>query len=356
MKTKFYFLSVACATILFFSAEKASAEAPYIYEGFDYELGTTTTPVNGFNGGIGWGSGRSWDVYGGDIAGTATDGVTDAAPLVVAGLVQTDRHLNGLDEWVNSVSRRINTDWNSPYAEYLVDGNLGKPGTTLWYSVILRPQNDKKTCSLSLSMSGDRTFAVRVGAFGGDFWGIQTGSGTEAMTAEALSTVPIVNNELKFLVFKIDYAATVGGTITLYINPTPGTEPTVASATLTTETDIQFTNITLFSGSSMGDMAADELRVATTYALVAPSNGGATGIAKNLIENARVFTNNGQIVANLSAVKGASTVSVFDTKGAAIKTIQSAGSELLTINVANKGIYLVQVKNAGKISTVKVVL
>jgi len=357
MKTNYFFLSVACATILFFSAGKVSAAAPYIYEGFDYELGTATNAnLNGFNGGIGWGVDRTWGVWGGDITGTATNGVTDDSPLTVAGLVQTARHLNGLDNWVNSVSRMINGVWYSPYADNLVNGNLGMPGTTLWYSVILRPQNNKKTCSLSLSKSGDRNFAVRVGAFGGSFWGIEVGEGTENATAEALSTVPIVNNEVKFLVFKIDYAQTVGGTITLYVDPTPGTEPTVASATLTTENDIQFTNVTLFSGYSMGDMAADELRIATTYALVAPSTGGTTGIAKNIVENVHVYSNNGQIVADLSAVKGAATVTVFDTKGSVIRTIQSAGAELLNINVANQGVYLVRVQNGANSSTVKVVL
>ena len=70
----------------------------------------------------------------------------------------------------------------------------------------------------------------------------------------------------------------------------------------------------------------------------------------------KVYNNNGQIAVDLTALKGASTVSVIDTKGSVIKTIQNVGAEMLTIHVANKGIYLVQVNNAGKTSTLKVVL
>jgi len=81
-----------------------------------------------------------------------------------------------------------------------------------------------------------------------------------------------------------------------------------------------------------------------------------TGISKADIGTARIFSQNGSIVADLTSEKGAATVSVIDTKGAVVKTIQTAGSELLTINVANKGIYMVRVQNGAKTSTVKVVL
>jgi chitodextrinase len=71
---------------------------------------------------------------------------------------------------------------------------------------------------------------------------------------------------------------------------------------------------------------------------------------------ARIYSLNGQIAADLSTLKGATTVSVIDTKGSVIKTVRSTGSALLTINVANKGVYLVRVQNGAKVSTAKVVL
>ncbi|HOL29828.1 MAG TPA: T9SS type A sorting domain-containing protein, partial [Paludibacteraceae bacterium] len=53
---------------------------------------------------------------------------------------------------------------------------------------------------------------------------------------------------------------------------------------------------------------------------------------------------------------GLSTVSVIDTKGAVVKTIQNVGAESVTFDVANKGLYMVRVQNSGKSATLKVVL
>jgi len=112
-----------------------------------------------------------------------------------------------------------------------------------------------------------------------------------------------------------------------------------------------FTNTTAYKYYRFGGIANDNFTIAEFVLSSIP-----TAISTINETGARIYTNNGKIVANLSAVKGASTVSVFDTKGVVIKTIQSTGIELLTVNVVDKGIYLVQVKNAGKVSTVKVVL
>jgi len=47
-KTNFFF-SVACATLLFISAGNVSAEAPNLYEGFDYLPGETTLNADAAN-------------------------------------------------------------------------------------------------------------------------------------------------------------------------------------------------------------------------------------------------------------------------------------------------------------------
>ncbi len=47
-KTNFFF-SVACATLLFISAGNVSAEAPNLYEGFDYLSGETTLNADAAN-------------------------------------------------------------------------------------------------------------------------------------------------------------------------------------------------------------------------------------------------------------------------------------------------------------------
>lgn len=350
MLKKYFFFSVALATTVFFSAEKASATAPNLYEGFDYAVGTTTLNVDAAN----WNNG--WAVYGGAIPGTAEFGPATISPLTVSNLVQTGNYFNGNGDWAKTTLREFNRDWDCPYAEYKVNGNgelaLGAAGKTIWISVILRPQLNQNTAYLGGSVNGDNESLFRIGAFGGSFWGLKIGA------TEYLSTVPIVDNELAFLVCKIEFGAVSGATVSLYVNPAPGTAPTGTPITQTTTDDLSFRYLQLgtVADGTAGSMAADELRLATTYALVAPSAGGTTGISKNLVENARVYSQNGKIIADLSSVKGASTVSVIDTKGSVIKTVQTIGSELVNINVANKGVYLVRVQNGAKVSTVKVVL
>jgi len=80
-----------------------------------------------------------------------------------------------------------------------------------------------------------------------------------------------------------------------------------------------------------------------------------TSIASVNEVDVKIYSRKTQIIANLLALKGATTVSVFDIKGVMVKSIESSGNELVSINVANKGIYFVQVKNGAKVSTVKVV-
>ncbi len=353
-----FFLSVACATILFFSAGKVSAAAPNLYEGFDYPLGTTAFNYDPTN----WQG--DWQTYGGSglLAGNTTEGIDTSSPLVVPNLVQTGNYVCVFNSWgVNMLMRDINRNiWGGPnecpYLEYMNGQKLGAPGTTIWISIILRPQGTIKTCYLG-GGGYDELFPFSIGAFGGEFWGLKIGA------TEYPTTVPIVDDEAAFLVCSIEFGGLPAGgaDVTLYVNPAPGTDPgtdpLVATVSASTVDDLSFSHVKLKTeGSGNGLMAADELRIATTYELVAPSAGGATGIAKNVVENARVYSNKGKIVADLTSVKGASTVSVIDTKGSVIKTVQSAGAELLNINVANKGIYMVQVKNAGKTSTVKVAL
>ncbi len=322
--------------------------APNLYEGFNYPLGATDFSYDAANWKGAWASvGGSGATFGG-----ANNGIATASPLVVSGLLQTGNYYLGTAAWVSTVLREVNRDWNSPYADYLTASSkqLGLAGKTLWLSIILRPQTTSKTAYLGGGIGLDATCLFSIGAFGGTYWGLKIG------TIEYPSTVPIVVNEAVFLVCKIDFAATT--TVTLYVNPTPGAAPTGTPIVQTTTSDLSFVYIKLGTsgGGTGGGMSADELHVATTYALVAPSTGGNTGITKNSVENVHVYSNNGQIVADLSALNSASTVTVFDIKGSAIKSIQSAGAELLHINVDNKGVYMVRIQNGAKVSTVKVVL
>ena len=77
---------------------------------------------------------------------------------------------------------------------------------------------------------------------------------------------------------------------------------------------------------------------------------------QNQKSNAKIYIQNGKLVSDLSSMSGDIQISVFDSKGSKINSIQSKGLELLKFNVINKGLYLVRVQNGDKEYVQKVVL
>jgi hypothetical protein len=99
------------------------------------------------------------------------------------------------------------------------------------------------------------------------------------------------------------------------------------------------------SSTYLGELAFSNVSVATDL----------KAISQNTIDGLRIFTQNSKLVADLSDVKGASIVSVFDSKGSILNTVKSRGGEILNINLQNKGFYLVRIQNGDKDFTQKVV-
>jgi len=117
-----------------------------------------------------------------------------------------------------------------------------------------------------------------------------------------------------------------------------------------TEKTFTFSNTTAytfykFSGTAVQNFTIAELQL----------TGISTGVAKTTLEGINVYTQAGQIVTDLSAMNGSSIVSIIDAKGAVLKTVNNANG-LVSISVANKGIYLVRIQNGAKNYTQKVVL
>jgi len=81
----------------------------------------------------------------------------------------------------------------------------------------------------------------------------------------------------------------------------------------------------------------------------------ATGIQTQSI-SANIYAQDGNIIADLSTVTGNNRISVFDIKGSIIHVIQSKGSELLKINMINRGVYIVFVQSGNEKYIQKVVL
>ncbi len=77
---------------------------------------------------------------------------------------------------------------------------------------------------------------------------------------------------------------------------------------------------------------------------------------ENIKTNVSIYGANNNIVVDLSSQDGSSLITVIDTRGSVVKSVQSNGSGLLNINIPTKGIYMVLVQNGDKLSSKKVVL
>jgi len=96
---------------------------------------------------------------------------------------------------------------------------------------------------------------------------------------------------------------------------------------------------------SSPDMGADEFELAT--AISQPNSN---------IQNVFLNMQNGDIVANLTELKGEVSISVYDTKGQNIKSILTVGGNYESLKLNKKGIYLVRIQNNNITSTNKVIL
>ena len=89
------------------------------------------------------------------------------------------------------------------------------------------------------------------------------------------SPVPVADNTPVFLVYRLDFGAgTTGDSIKMWVNPTPGVQPTdaTANATWTISAKFVFTDnvIRLLQSTYWNKVTYDEIRLGSTYYSVAP--------------------------------------------------------------------------------------
>ncbi|MDP4238162.1 MAG: discoidin domain-containing protein [Bacteroidota bacterium] len=79
-----------------------------------------------------------------------------------------------------------------------------------------------------------------------------------------------------------------------------------------------------------------------------------TGVSTAFSEKAKIYPQSDKVIVDLSTIKEASIITIFDVKGSVVKTVRSTGNEKVNISLKNKGIYLIRVQNS-TILTQKVV-
>lgn len=226
---------IAAVLTLVLATSLTAKGALLAYEGFDYPSGGD---LAGEDGGIGWSG--PWTDYGsGPITLVSSPGLS----------------YPGLASLGNAASTPAGAI--STYPRQTTDTIYDVPGTTLYYSLLLRP---------------DAGFGFYGGLnIGGLFFGAsgnQTVYGLEGPASDlALSSTPIVQGADALLVVQANFG-TVNDTFNLYVDPSlPGAQPAVADATLVLGVSGASNNLYI---NNAGGWSYDELRIGTTYADVVP--------------------------------------------------------------------------------------
>ena len=225
-------------------------------ENFGYSSGA----LNGLSVGIGWAG--PWQVQNGSVAVPGYN-VSSTTPLTAAGTAQSGGYAVGGLNYQTS-GRSLDASATGPFAPYVSAGLIGKSGTSLFFSFLMRQdKNTNDEISLTLHPGGSPAWAVsspgvQVGYFGGTrFWGLKL-DGVVRPTK-----IPVVTGQAALMVVRIDFAAT--STVSLYVNPSLTALPTAASVAATTTKSIAFQSLAYYGGPASGESSVDEIRFSGTY-------------------------------------------------------------------------------------------
>ncbi|MFN3848929.1 MAG: PKD domain-containing protein [Spirosomataceae bacterium] len=270
LRPRFIFLIIV---ILFPFVASIAQTCQYLaYDGFNY---TSNSPLNGGAGGTGWAS--PWEVQNNNttIPGYQSTGNSS---LSYSDLQTFGNHISGGSNYL-AIGRSLNLSRSGPFASYLNNtGRIGQPGTTLYLSCLLRKTNNNDEY-LAVLLQGGNNVAwvtnqnprVSVGYFSTSsnnqnirYWSLGINNNTYR------SNVPVVVGETALLVVRIQFGAS-SNTVSLWVNPTTigSTEPT-PNITQNTNEVLAFNAVAGYLGSSSGQGAMDELRLAASYRCVVP--------------------------------------------------------------------------------------
>jgi hypothetical protein len=244
-----------CLTLAALPEAQLLAQQPPMliaYDGADYEAANSITR---FDGGTGWGA--AWSGGNNVVAG----GLAFPNLLTSGNRFTTDG---------NNVHSFRNFDL-SAFPQYLQGGKFGKDGTTLWLSFLTRLDALAASAYAGVSLFDSATEEVFIGmpinqaSWGMHVWDFGNPGGI------TLTTTNVVAGQTVFMVVRLRFGtAGVFDTVDLFLNPTPGVEPTTPAATRS-GSNLSFTQIRFGSGNAATRMSADEFRLGTTFNDVAPA-------------------------------------------------------------------------------------
>ena len=259
--------------LLIYSMAGISQTCQYLaYDGCNYSNGL---PLEGASGGTGWES--AWDVQNDNVQVPGYQGITGTMSWY--SLQSIGNSVSGGIAY-SSAGRRFDLRNTGQLAAYLNDaGLIGRPGTTLFLSVLLQKNNNDDDAVFAMLQGGNnvpwvvnQNPRVAVGYFGAAsndasgnrYWGIQVNGQVYN------STITITTGSPMFLGIGVTFG-TNSHTITSYINnsvlgvpsPPPGPSYTVTGA-------LQFSAFAIYLGSGPAAGELDEIRLASSIRCASP--------------------------------------------------------------------------------------
>jgi len=238
---------------------------PLVYEPFDKDAGALLGATSGSGG---WSGG--WQVQN-DNQNVPGYNIFSGS-LAYPGLVQSGNYAVGGTGYLSSY-RMLDTTYDGQLAEHSTNGNLGRAGTTLWFSGLIRTDKSN-TDEVSFGIGNFSQSMITVGYFGNEsttggqkFWSLKVGGKVYQ------SNVQMEVGKTALLVAKMEFGE-MNTTVSLYANPASlgGSDPAQADAQGSAAAGISLRSAYFYGGSGVQMVSFDEFRLGTTYASVTPKS------------------------------------------------------------------------------------
>jgi hypothetical protein len=223
--------------------------------------------LNTTSGGGGWAGGWLTQNNSTSVPGY---NVATPSPLSVSGS-SFGNYATGGDNW-QSTGRALDITPNGAFAAFLAsDGSIGKTGTTIFFSILMRKDvNTEDEMSVTLNANASlpwwvNTPGIAIGHFGSssDSGGVRYWS-MRVAGAVYRTSVPVVVGQAAQLVCSVTFGAK--NIVSLYLNPPAAALPNTPDATVSTESAVSFRSLEWYAGTVAKESSIDEIRFAGAYA------------------------------------------------------------------------------------------
>jgi hypothetical protein len=284
---------------------------------------SSTGALNTTSGGGGWAGGWLTQNNSTNVPGY---NVATPSPLSVSGS-SFGNYATGGDNW-QSTGRALDITPNGAFAAFLAsDGSIGKTGTTIFFSILMRKDvNTEDEMSVTLNANASlpwwvNTPGIAIGHFGSssDSGGVRYWSMRVAGNVYRTS-VPVVVGQAAQLVCSVTFGAK--SVVSLYVNPPAAELPATPAATVSTESAVSFRSLEWYAGTGANESSIDEIRFAGSYATL----GGTKTAPPPAPATLSAMPGNGQISLAWPAVPSATSYNVYEVANSAAILVATVSS------------------------------